>query len=263
MKSILYDVIDISSYQKNIVDVEKLKSKVGGVILRLGYTGYESEKPTMDKYFMSNYAKCREAGIPVGVYYFTLAYNEAMVKMETDWILSTINNLHLELPVFLDCEGQKNSAPWTACTCQKRTDCAILWLDTINKAGYYVGVYGSKAKFTNSTFLDNSRLTKYDHWVAQYNDAIQETTYKGQYNMWQYTSSGKPADYGVEGSSVDVSHCYVDYPTIMKSKGLNRLVPETEQGSTSESETQTEPKLIKTITIEVYSDGTTNYKETF
>lgn len=254
MKTALYDVVDISVSQANVLDAQKLKSKVGGVIIKLGYTGYGSMRPTISQAFWNQYKACKAAGIPVGVYYFTLAYNDALVKMETDWVLDQLKDLELELPVYLDSEGQPNCAAWTNCTCKTRTDCTIKWLQTIEDAGYYVGIYGGKAKFTEGIFIDDSRLKAYDHWLAQYNT---EVTYKGDYNMWQYTSKANPAEYGLSGTALDVSHCYVDYPSIIRKAGLNHLVPTVVEEKPVESETVVveQPTIIKTITLDFWSDG--------
>ena len=73
--------------------------------------------------------------------------------------------------------------------------------DTIEKAGYWAGVYTNKYFFT--TYLDYEKLEeKYTIWVAQYNDT---NTYRGKYDMWQYTSSGKVN--GISGN-VDMDILY-------------------------------------------------------
>ena len=75
--------------------------------------------------------------------------------------------------------------------------------DTIEKAGYWAGIYTNKYFFT--TYLDYKKLEeKYTIWVAQYNDT---NTYRGKYDMWQYTSSGKVA--GIKGN-VDMDILYRD-----------------------------------------------------
>lgn len=75
--------------------------------------------------------------------------------------------------------------------------------DTIEKAGYWAGIYTNKYFFT--TYLDYKKLEeKYTIWVAQYNDT---NTYRGKYDMWQYTSSGKVN--GISGN-VDMDILYRD-----------------------------------------------------
>ena len=64
-------------------------------------------------------------------------------------------------------------------------------------AGYEAGVYASKNWFENN--LNDKQLVCDLRWVAQYADKI---TYKGDWDLWQYTSKGKVD--GIKGY-VDVS----------------------------------------------------------
>lgn len=62
---------------------------------------------------------------------------------------------------------------------------ANTFLDTLQKAGYKGMLYSSK------TYLEKIWYpTKYQTWLAQYND---QATYKGQYSIWQMSSSRKSA----------------------------------------------------------------------
>ena len=63
--------------------------------------------------------------------------------------------------------------------------------------------------------LDLSRLTAYDKWVARYGSKPQ---YVKSFGIWQYSDSGKVAGIGPE---VDLDESYMDYPAIIKGKGLN------------------------------------------
>lgn len=239
----LFDVVDISASQK-IIDANLLKSKVGGVIIKLGYTGYESNKPAKSKTFDEQYKVCREHGIPVGVYYFTLAHTPAMVEMETSWVLNQIKDLELELPVYVDCEMQDNSPGWTALSFAQRDTYMNMWCSMIQNAGYYAGIYLPKVW---GPAMPN--VKPFDHWIAQYNTVC---TYSGSYGMWQYTSRAIPTDYGIVASGLDVSHCYINYPELIRARGLNHLVPTHSDNSFVESETQVvEPFNIVTLKLKI------------
>ena len=80
--------------------------------------------------------------------------------------------------------------------------------------GYYAGIYSS----TYSGFrdrLDDSKLTPFTHWVAQY---ASKCTYGGSYGIWQYSSSGQVN--GISGR-VDMDVSYQDFPSIIKAGGFN------------------------------------------
>lgn len=220
MKTIKGTVLDF--YEPySIVDIEKLKASCMGVILRLGYTGYGSKKPSLDKGFVRLYEQLHNAGIPVGCYYFTIAYNQNMAEMELSWILEQCAKYDFQMPIALDVEPQKNSAGWTNLSRDERTVYVKYILDGISAAGYYTMVYGSTIK-TFKEMLDDSKLTAYDHWTAQY--AI-KNTYTGVSNLWQYSSKASASSFGVKhsGDTIDISNAYIDYPAIIKRKGLNKL----------------------------------------
>lgn len=220
-KTIIKKILDISSFQGELSDVAvaKIKAAGVGVILRLGYTGYESNKPALDNVFDVNFTKLKAAGVPVGVYYFTIAYNNAMANNEAQFILSHLEGKTLELPVCIDVESQARSDGWTALNGQARASLVKYICTQLQNHGYYVSIYASKSWLTDSRLLDASQLTAFDKWVAQYNITC---TYSGNYGLWQYSSKESASKYGITKTSyVDISNAYYDYEAIIKSKGLN------------------------------------------
>jgi lysozyme len=94
------------------------------------------------------------------------------------------------------------------------TEAAIAFCRILEAAGYYAGIYSS----TDSGFrerLDDSKLTPFTHWVAQY---ASKCTYGGAFGIWQYSSSGRVD--GISGN-VDMDISYQDYPSIIKNGGFN------------------------------------------
>ncbi len=191
-----YRGIDVSKYQG---DINFKKVKDAGVqfaIIRIGYGQYESQK---DEKFEANYEGFRSVGIPVGVYLYSYALSVNDAKKEANTVLKWLNGRELNLPVYYDIEdkSQVNLGKSTL------TSMCEAFCDVIEKAGYWAGVYANKYFFT--TYLDYEKLQdKYTIWVAQYNDT---NTYRGVYDMWQYTSSGKVN--GISGN-VDMDILYRD-----------------------------------------------------
>lgn len=214
-----YNYVDFSN-SFTIVDVEKLKSKVDGVILKLGFTGYGTNEPTISANFEKQYKILHDAGIPVGVYYFTLAHTDEMVKKETDFVLKNIKDKELLLPVYVDVETQNNSPSWMALSIANRTKYVANWCKTIQDAGYYVGVYASTSWFKSKLY--DSTLKGYSHWVAQY---YTECQYTGDTQIWQYSSQGVASDYGLQkgDNRLDLDYAYYDFPSIIKSRHLNHI----------------------------------------
>ena len=191
-----YRGIDVSKYQGDI-DFKKVKNaKVQFAIIRIGYGQYESQK---DDKFERNYEGFRDVGIPVGVYLYSYAKSVNDAKKEASVVLKWLNGRQLNLPVYYDIEdkSQINLGKNTL------TNMCEAFCNEIEKAGYWAGVYANKYFFT--TYLDYQKLQeKYTIWVAQYNDT---NTYRGRYDMWQYTSSGKVN--GISGN-VDMDILYRD-----------------------------------------------------
>ncbi len=193
--------IDISTFQKNVNWKKVRNSEIAFVILRIGYTGYGAGKnQAKDELFESHYIGATSWGIPVGGYFFGRAVTAAEGRKEAEYVLKTIKGKTFNYPIFYDTEDTYYQAKNSK---QGNTDAVTAFCDTIKSAGYKTGVYASKSWFAD--MLDDNRLTKYSHWIAQYNS---QCTYKGKYDMWQYTSTGKVD--GISGN-VDLNYCYKDY----------------------------------------------------
>ena len=191
--------IDISTWQGKISVANFQKAKADGVqfvILRVGFTGSESKKPTLDNCFENNYKNAVAAGLPVGYYYYSLATTEAMAKKEAEFTLAQIKGKKCDYPVYLDVEDPtyqgKASKSTLAMICN--TFCNL-----VNAAGYTAGVYASLSWFNNKIGNITAKHTK---WVAQY---YSKCEYKGAYDMWQYTSSGTIN--GI-GKNIDCNYYY-------------------------------------------------------
>ena len=191
-----YRGIDVSKYQGDI-NFKKVKDAgIEFVIIRIGYGQYESQK---DPKFERNYEGFKDVNIPVGVYLYSYAKSTSDSKKEAEVVLKWLNGRKLNLPVYYDIEDKSQINLGKNIL----TNMCEVFCDTIEKNGYSSGIYTNKYFFT--TYLDYKKLEeKYTIWVAQYNDT---NTYRGKYDMWQYTSSGKVN--GISGN-VDMDILYRD-----------------------------------------------------
>ena len=87
------------------------------------------------------------------------------------------------------------------------------FLETVEKAGYFVGLYCSRSPLMN--LVDNDIRQKYTIWVAEW---ANKTCYPDPYDMWQRACNGDVK--GISGN-VDLDICYKHFPSIIKRKGLN------------------------------------------
>lgn len=191
--------MDISAWQDKVSKTNFEKAKADGiqfVILRLGYTGSSSKKPTIDSVFEYNYKNAIAAGLPVGIYYYSLATNTTKAKEEADFCIKNLKGKIISYPVYIDVED-----PTYQARCSKTTLANVCdtFCNTIKSAGYTPGVYASLSWFNNKIGNISAPHSK---WVAQYNTTCD---YKGAYDMWQYSSSGKVS--GLTGK-IDMNYWY-------------------------------------------------------
>ena len=207
-------VIDVSSHQKE-VDFAKVKaSGVTGVIIRAGYTGYGAKhRMYKDDWFEDHYKAATQAGLNVGAYYYSCALTEAFAEKEAKYFLSLLEGKRFSLPVYMDVEESHPTTDMPALGRDKLTAVVKKWCETVENAGYFTGFYTMKSWC--GTCLDMNALSRFTFWLAHW---AKETDYSGAYGMWQYSSEGTVP--GVSGN-VDLDRCYRDFPSIIRSEGLN------------------------------------------
>ncbi len=185
------DGIDVSFYNGDI-DWKTVKaSGIDYAIIRIGYRGYAGGLLATDTKFYQNIKGANEAGVKVGAYFFTQALTVQEAIEEAKYCISRVQDYDVTMPIYFDVEktegagvnGRLNKA---SLTIKQRTAIAEAFCQTLQDAGYDSGIYSSKSYFLE--YLDPDYLaTKYKIWLAHYTT---ETSYKGDYQMWQYTSSG-------------------------------------------------------------------------
>lgn len=201
--------MDVSEFQGAIHFKNAKKAGMEFAIARAGYGSAKLYPSQYDEKFEDYYTNAKNAGMPIGAYWYTYANNTAAAKLEAESFLEALKGKTFEMPVFIDVEDRILSTNKATLTEIVRTFC-----QTVEDAGYYIGIYSSLSWLENR--LDMSKLKDFDVWVAQWNDTCD---YKGNYGMWQYTSSGSVN--GVPSDRVDLDYAYIDYPSVIKGAGLN------------------------------------------
>lgn len=175
--------IDVSRHQ-GAIDWAKVKAAgVQFAIIRAGYGKYAYQE---DPCFTDNIEGAYNAGIPVGVYWYSYADTVAEAKREAEVCLTVIKPYKdmITLPIFFD---QEYEPAILAAGNSIRTQCCVAFIEAIEAAGYKAGLYGSQDWLDNK--IDDSQIpVTATVWVAQYGD---KCTYKGRYTIWQYSSTGK------------------------------------------------------------------------
>lgn len=180
-------VIDISEWQGHISDSQwnEIKSKVDGVIIRLGYRGYGSGQLKVDYEFISNLNACKRLGIPYGVYFFTQAVNIAEAQNEVAMICQYIDVKAAELGVWCDSETSNNGAGrGDKLTREQRTVANKAFIDCVNARGGNGGLYCNYYWLRDN--LNADVFKQYPFWLACY---MSKPLYSGDnLYLWQFTS---------------------------------------------------------------------------
>lgn len=213
--------IDVSFVQGKI-DWEKVAATdISYAIIRCGYGNDEVSQD--DKWCKYNADECTRLGIPFGVYIYSYALNTDEALSEAEHVLRLIEGYDLSYPIYLDLEDER----YTGSLSNKEiADIAEVFCETIQSAGYEVGIYANLDWFRNR--LTDGRFGQWTRWVAQYNS---ECTYKKAYTMWQCTSMG----------TVDGIDGFVDLNFTMD------ITPEEE-----EEEINTPEKMVENFVARLY-----------
>ena len=198
MADYLASGIDISQFNGD-VDVAGLRGKVDFIIIRCGYgSDYASQDDTQ---YRANVEKCRQAGIPFGVYLYSYARNREMALSEARHTLRLLRGVEPLYGVWYDVEDSTLPAG------EAIVDNCLAYCGELHKAGYYCGIYSFLEWMR--TRLNSPRLAHIDRWVAQWNSQLD---YPGA-GMWQYSDSG-----WINNRRFDLDRAFRDYPAII-SKG--------------------------------------------
>lgn len=196
--------IDVSEWQ-GIVNWHTVKTDF--CIIRAGYGRLAAQK---DKFFDENYRGCKNNSIPCGAYWYSYAVTPEEAVLEARACIEVIAGKKFEYPIYFDVEQPEQFALGREAV----SKIIKAFMDTLENAGYWTGLYMSSYYLENYT-TDDIKV-KYALWVADYAPASPD--YDGVYGMWQKSAEGTIE--GIEGD-VDLDECYVDYPEKMKTAGLN------------------------------------------
>lgn len=203
------DGIDVSYVQENIDWAKVKRQGIDFALIRLGHTWQADPfRPNMDDWFATNMQNAKNAGVMVGVYYYSQATTMKEAQSEAKFVVDALKGYELDMPVVYDCEmdGRLSTAykKWPSSSRNATlTSNSLAFLKVIKDAGYEPMFY-SYLNMMNSNLNMSLIEGKYKVWFAQYNTS---PSYGRDYEFWQYTSSGSIS--GISGR-VDCNFWYYD-----------------------------------------------------
>lgn len=203
-ENISYMGVDVSK-GLGTVDYNKLKKAgVQFVMVKLGARGYGNGQLVLDEYFEKNMKAASEAGLSLGVYFFSQAVNEEEAIEEASFLLEELKDYNITYPVAYDMEEIKgDTARIDDLTQEERTKIARAFLTTVSAAGYKTMIYGNKEWLLQKINL--SLLTEFDIWLSQ-ETVLPDYPYK--FSMWQYSKNGSID--GIAGKA-DLNISFINY----------------------------------------------------
>ena len=185
--------IDVSKYQGDIDWTAVAGDGIDFAMLRLGYRGYSEGGLFLDQTFAQNLQGALDAGLEVGVYFFSQAITPEEAEEEADYVLSVLDGQALALPIAFDWEPIHNSEARTdGLNGEMLTRCAAAFCKRVEDAGYRPAVYFNQTQ--GYLHYDLRQLTDYELWLAEYGAA---PDFYYHFDLWQYSQSGSVA--GIQG----------------------------------------------------------------
>ena len=169
--------VDISTWNTGVNYRAVRSDGVEAAILRAGYGRDESQ---IDSQFETHYRGCRDAGLKIGIYWYSYADCVADAEQEARACLAILNGRAIDLPVYFDME----EAWQTSLATSTLTAMAERFCETIKAGGYRAGVYSNLNWFYN--YLDYDYLkSRYSIWLAQWSGS-----YSLECDIWQNSETG-------------------------------------------------------------------------
>lgn len=198
--------VDVSEFQGQIDWNAVKEAGVDFAMIRLGYRGTTQGMLFLDEYFEQNLQGASDAGLDVGVYFFSQAVTEAEAKAEAQFVLDTLGARELQYPVAFDWELPVSTDESFRVQDVKGEDAAkygAAFCKEIEAAGYTPIVYTNK--YSAYEFFDLDQWKAYDFWYAEYHE---QPSFYYDCRMWQYTDEGTVP--GIE-VGVDLNICFRAY----------------------------------------------------
>lgn len=189
--------IDVSGNQKSINWSEVKAGGVDFAMIRIGYRGFTEGQISSDDSYATNIKEAKEAGLKVGVYFFSQATTEGEAREEATYVVDTLGSTSIDYPVVYDLETDIDSEARTKdLSSDQITANTLAFCKAIKTAGYTPMVYLNKNAATHQ--FDLSQLQDYPFWYAEYAD---QPSLGFDFAVWQFTNEGSV--FGVDGN-VDI-----------------------------------------------------------
>lgn len=196
--------IDDSYGTVNFLQVED--DGIDYCIIRIGKRGYATGAISLDENYLTYIKEAKEAGLGIGVSFYSQAINEAEAVEEATLVVQALQQAEIkpDYPVIFDMELVNNDSSRTEnLTKNQLTAITKAFCNTISQYGYTPAVYGNKYWLLRK--LDLTQLSGYNIWLSKEGDV---PDYPYEFAMWEYKQDAKID--GIAGN-VSLSISFIDY----------------------------------------------------
>ena len=180
--------VDVSHHQGSIRWDEVAASGIRFAMIRLGHRAVSDGVIRLDTYWEENFTGARNAGLPIGVYFYSQAISVEEARQEASFVLDVLKGQRLEFPVVFDWEIYSENGRNANLDPETVNACAIAFCEEIAKAGYEPMVYFNLDLANRFWDLETFQQKGYPFWLAMYRSTM-NWPYEAQ--MWQYTETGR------------------------------------------------------------------------
>lgn len=192
--------INVNDQRGSIDWAQVAESGVDYAMIRVGFREYGRGKIVADEQFEANIKGALDAGIPVGVYFYSKAVTDAEAEEEATFVLEKIRGYNVKYPVAFywvydtkDDGSRDENSRTVRCNGDQVTGFIDTFCKKVKAAGYTASFYCDKEMGYKS--LDLSKLSGYDMWYAEFRTA---PSFYYDFGIWQYTKEGIVP--GIEGN---------------------------------------------------------------
>lgn len=205
-----YSGIDVCEIQGNINWKNVSLRGIKFAMLRASY-----DSSGIDSQFEQNIKSISQTPIFAGAYHQSSAANSNEAVKEANHFLSVIKPYEIQYPLALKYENEavmqigKNLV----------TDIILAFARAIKNAGYYPIFYANVGWL--KLYVDVNRLQNLDIWLSDLSVRPKVyPSYDKNVTIWQHSNRGRIP--GIK-NNVNLDISYVDYPLIIRQRGLNKL----------------------------------------
>lgn len=185
--------IDVSFYQGEIDWQAVADSGIEFAMIRCGYRGSETGAIVVDEQFENNMQGALDAGLDVGVYFFSQSTGAIEAAEEANFVLELIKDYDVTMPVAFDWEPLEGSRAEDI-NRDELTASAVVFCEMVKDAGYTPCVYLYRYIGYYEYLME--RLGDYEIWVGA--PGGWPDFYYRHY-LWQFSFTGS-----VDGVAGDV-----------------------------------------------------------